>query len=213
MELPPALLRVLADSECDLLAWDGQRRELALRVTKDALPQTGVVRFTDVQYVQLAQHLTIEGISIVSPSQLGQHPLAAQFHYELAPDDVVVILWDSWDQSHGFVVAASCTYEIIDEQSAHDQVLDHWIAHELTIVLNTPIAANQRLQATQAFLAAFEQRVKDLPRSKRRTIGRLLRHWERQKAIPGMSVPRDDETMDWFEEITGTIDGMLEAEP
>lgn len=213
MKLPPTLLHVLADSECELLVWDGQRRELALRVTKDALPETGVVRFTDVQYVQLAQHLTIAGITLVHPTELVRHPLAAQFHYELAPDDVVVILWDSWDQSHGFVVAASCSYEIIDNHSVHDQVLDRWIAHELTTVLTTALAANQRLQAAQAFLAAFEQRVKDLPQSRRRAIGRLLRHWEHQKAIPGMSVPRDDETMDWFEEITGTIDGILKNEP
>src|SRR5262245_43005706 len=128
MELPSALLHVLADSECELLAWDGQRHELALRVTKDALPETGVVCFTDVQYVQLAQHLTIEGMSIVPPSELDRHPLAAQFHYDLAPDDVVVILRDSWDQSHGFVVAATCSYAISDAQSVHDQMLDRWIA-------------------------------------------------------------------------------------
>ena len=119
MKLPLTLLHVLADAECEILLWDGQRLELTLRVIKDALPETGVIRFTDVQYVQLAQHLTIAGISLVYQSELLGHPLGAQFHYELAPDDVVIVFYDSWDQSHGFVVAASCSYEITAESATH----------------------------------------------------------------------------------------------
>ena len=38
----------------------------------------------------------------------------------------------------------------------------------------------------------------------------LLTKWEHQKAIDGHQIPRDDETMDWMEEIVGSIDGLIE---
>lgn len=114
MKLPPDLLDRLPDSDCELVSWDGERNELVLRITKDALLETGLVRFVDVQYVQLTSRMNTAGFTVVRADELVRHPLAAQFHYELDPDDIVVILWDSWDETQGFIVAASCSYEIID---------------------------------------------------------------------------------------------------
>ena len=83
-----------------------------------------------------------------------------------------------------------------------------WLASELAAVLTTPVARNQRRQRCSIFIASLVKKLPDMP--ERREMMALLTKWEHQKAIDGHQIPRDDETMDWMEEIVGSIDGLIE---
>jgi hypothetical protein len=85
-----------------------------------------------------------------------------------------------------------------------------WLASELAAVLTTPVARNQRQQRCGAFIASLVKKLPDMPMPERREMMALLTKWEHQKAIDGHQIPRDDETMDWMEEIVGSIDGLIE---
>ena len=85
-----------------------------------------------------------------------------------------------------------------------------WLAQELFAVLTTPIEEDQRLNATRQFISVFVDKMNEIPDHKRQQIVALLRQWEAQKAIAGKKMPNDNATTDWFEGITGTLDGILD---
>ena len=85
-----------------------------------------------------------------------------------------------------------------------------WLASELAAVLTTPVARNQRRRRCGRFIASLVVKLPDMPKPERRQLMALLTKWEYQKAIDGHQIPRDDETMDWMEEIVGNIDSLIE---
>jgi hypothetical protein len=91
-----------------------------------------------------------------------------------------------------------------------DDTFIRWLATELAAVLTTPVAGNQRRRRCGTFTASLVTKLPDIPMPERRQLIALLRKWEHQKAIDGYQIPRDDETMDWMEEIVGSIDGLIE---
>ena len=93
---------------------------------------------------------------------------------------------------------------------AMDDTFVRWLASELAAALTTPVARNQRQRRCGAFIASLVQKLPDMPMPGRREMMTLLTKWEHQKAIDGHQIPRDDQTMDWMEEIVGSIDGLIE---
>jgi hypothetical protein len=89
----------------------------------------------------------------------------------------------------------------------------HWLAHELTATLATPMIHNRRLHASRVFITAFIDKLTDIPAEEWSEIRNLLRSWEAQRAINGVPLPRDKATLDWLEAITGTIDGIIDTGP
>ncbi len=61
-QLPAQLLKYLADSELDLIQWDGTTNTLTFRLTKEIGPEEGILTFVDVHYVNVPSHLSIQSI-------------------------------------------------------------------------------------------------------------------------------------------------------
>ena len=84
--LPEALLRGFADSELEVLSWDGC--DLVVKVTKDIGVEDGVIVFHDVTHVNLPWKMTAEGIRSGSEDHLPKgffdsyRPLAEQLDAE-----------------------------------------------------------------------------------------------------------------------------------
>jgi len=91
-----------------------------------------------------------------------------------------------------------------------DDTFTRWLASELAAVLTTPTARNQRRRRCGSFIGSVITKLPDIPMPERRQLMALLTKWEHQKAIDGHQIPRDDETMDWMEEIVGSIDSLIE---
>ncbi len=93
-----------------------------------------------------------------------------------------------------------------------DELLIHWLADELATVLMIPITSDRRLAATRALISTFAVKFAAVPNLNRSAITDVLDTWVQTKRIDVFPVPRDDETIDWLEEIVGTIEGIIEGE-
>ena len=108
-ELPPTLLQYLADSELEVVSWDGST--LVLKVRKEIGPEDGLLTFTGVSHVNLPPMLTIEGIQIAPPDQIPRS------HFEMyRPSDKrlddnerLFVIAGSWGERF-FVVASNVEY-------------------------------------------------------------------------------------------------------
>ena len=87
-----------------------------------------------------------------------------------------------------------------------------WLAQALAEVLLSPVSRGRRLKAVDRFTHACIARLDHIPVDQHTQIIATFDRWLHTKQIDGYAIPRDDETMDWMEEIVGSIAGLLEEE-
>jgi hypothetical protein len=90
----------------------------------------------------------------------------------------------------------------------HDPLVQ-WIAAEVEAILVIPTAHQERDQRIRIFLVQFAEKMATIPNVNRESLLHVLWSWYDRKAIDGYVIPTDDETMDWLEELVGTMDGIL----
>ena len=62
LDLPPALMRHLADAEVEVASWSASG-DLLLRVGKEIGPESGVLRFGGVSHVSLPPRFTVAALT------------------------------------------------------------------------------------------------------------------------------------------------------
>jgi hypothetical protein len=111
--VPPALLRNLADSELEVLTWDGTEDVLLLRIIKDVGPESGVARLSGVTHVNLPPHLEVETIKVGGVNDLPPHYFGTYSPHDHSLDskERVYFFQGSWGEQF-FVIAESLEYSI-----------------------------------------------------------------------------------------------------
>jgi hypothetical protein len=111
--VPHALLRNLADSELEVLTWDGTEDVLLLRIIKDAGPESGVARLNGVTHVNLPPHLEVETIKVGGVNDLPAHYFGTYSPHDHGLDskERVYFFHGSWGEQF-FVIAESLEYTI-----------------------------------------------------------------------------------------------------
>jgi hypothetical protein len=112
MKLPDLLLDKLADSEFEVICWDGEQARLSARLTKDAKKETGVITFSGVVHICLEPRLTLSCLRLASP---GEMPV------EVASDEQAVVMEGSWGEKC-WIIAEQLTYEIISDPEKEERV-------------------------------------------------------------------------------------------
>jgi hypothetical protein len=133
MQLPHQLLISIADSECEVVQWEGIQRTLTLRVTKDALPEVGLLHFSGVTFVHFPHALSLESIvayTQATASSVREFPNLAE---RIDMDEAAIVFYDAWHQSHGCIIARTCHYQIVLQPVASTNAFD--LAHPLPFAI------------------------------------------------------------------------------
>jgi hypothetical protein len=101
--LPPALMRFLADATVEVVSWSAASGELLLRIRKEIVPESGLLRFGGVGVVHLPPRFTI----------------AALVATQRGEDDMLFEIVEAWGESYR-VVASSVEYAPDAERDAAD---------------------------------------------------------------------------------------------
>jgi hypothetical protein len=105
-ELPPELLRYLADSTLELLGYDGSSETLSMKLTKEIGPETGLLRFHQVSHINLPPRLSLAGIERVPLERLRAKWSGLG---GLSDEQTGFLLHESWGEEC-FVVASTLDY-------------------------------------------------------------------------------------------------------
>lgn len=111
-EPPIALLRYLADSDLQVVSWDGSTAVLLLKLTKEIGPETGIIKFSGVSHVNLPPLLGISGIERKHRDELPIDFLNAYRPNDrsLDAEEMAYLIHGSWGEEF-VVIAQQIEYE------------------------------------------------------------------------------------------------------